>query len=57
MTKQIKVGDRVEAGSGDDHDTGRVIRFLAERVGECDVEVAWDSGVRTPAVSSDLRRI
>lgn len=25
-------------------------------IGECDVMVAWDSGVRTPAVSADLTR-
>lgn len=47
----ICVGDHVEAGKGDDHDTGRV-----ERIDSLDMAyVAWDSGVKTPAAIADLR--
>lgn len=47
----ICVGDRVEAGKGEDHDTGRVERIDSEDM----AFVAWDSGVKTPAAISDLR--
>lgn len=44
------VGDRVSGGKGEDYDAGRVLEIIdAERV-----DVAWDSGVRTPAVAADL---
>ena len=44
--RQIKVGDRVEGGKGDDHDTGRVVSIDKKaRV----AIVAWDSLVMTPA--------
>lgn len=47
----ICIGDLVEAGKGEDHDTGRV-----ERIDSLEVAyVAWDSGVKTPAAISDLR--
>lgn len=49
----VKSGDRVEAGVGDDHDTGRVVRILTATT----CEVAWDSGVRTPAAFADLKRL
>lgn len=48
------IGDRVEGGLGEDRDTGRIVALIIPPKGECDVEVAWDSGVRTPAVSADL---
>lgn len=56
-SRKIAIGTRVVGGHGNDHDTGRVIDILDPPRGECDVMVAWDSGVRTPAVSSDLRRV
>jgi hypothetical protein len=49
----VMIGDRVEAGVGDDHDTGRVVRILTATT----CEVAWDSGVRTPAAIIDLKRL
>ena len=53
--RKIRIGTRVEGGEGEDHDTGRVIGYIDPPQGECDVMVAWDSGVRTPAVSADVR--
>lgn len=44
------VGQRVEAGEGDGHDTGRVVAVIDAAT----VEVAWDSGVRTPCPIADL---
>lgn len=46
---QIKVGARVEAGVGQDYDTGRVIEIDGAMA-----IVAWDSGVRTPCPLADL---
>jgi hypothetical protein len=43
-------GDRVESGSGDDHDTGRIESIKGETA-----FVAWDSGVKTHAHISALR--
>jgi hypothetical protein len=34
-----------------------VIEFINPPQGQCDVMVAWDSGVQTPAASADLRRV
>jgi hypothetical protein len=48
----FSVGDRVEAGEGEDHDTGRVESI--EGNAAC---VAWDSGVKTPANLSALRQL
>ena len=45
------IGSRVVAGEGEDKDTGRVIDVLSDNM----VEVAWDSGVRTPAPIDILR--
>lgn len=45
-------GARVEAGTGDDYDTGRV-----ESIDGAMALVAWDSGIKTPAPLSDLRAI
>lgn len=50
------IGDLVEGGEGEDHDVGKIIAYLDPPVGECDVLVAWDSGVRTPAVSAELSK-
>lgn len=47
---EIEVGDRVEAGEGEDNDTGRV-----ESIDGDTAIVAWDSGVKTPADVSALR--
>lgn len=47
---EIEVGDRVEAGEGDDYDTGRV-----ESIDGDVAFVAWDSGVKTRANLSALR--
>lgn len=52
MTNPIEVGDRVEAGDGDDYDTGRV-----ERIDGDSAIVAWDSGVKTPMDLTALRVI
>lgn len=45
-------GDTVEAGEGEDHDTGRV-----ERIEGHMAVVAWDSGVKTPCPVRDLQRV
>jgi sRNA-binding protein len=43
MTKRkIKVGDRVEAGTGEDHDTG-----VVHEIKDSEARVGWDSGVET----------
>lgn len=47
---KIQVGDLVEAGHGDDHDTGIVERIDSDTM----CFVAWESGVKTPAVIADL---
>lgn len=48
----IQVGDRVEAGEGEDHDIGRVERIDGEMA-----FVSWDSGVKTPCPISDLKKV
>lgn len=48
--RKIRVGDRVEAGKGEDHDTGRVVEIGGDMA-----VVSWDSGVRTPAPLSLLK--
>lgn len=47
------VGERVEGGTGEDHDTGRVI----DDHGDGTVMVAWDSHVTTPAPVAILRAL
>lgn len=47
------VGQRVEGGEGEDYDTGRVERIDSPTM----AYVAWDSGVKTPAIIADLRTI
>ena len=55
MTKRyFQIGDHVEGGKGEDYDHGIVVAHLDPPEGECDVVVAWKSGVRTPAASCDL---
>ena len=49
---EIVVGDRVEAGIGDDREPGKVLAVAGKMA-----TVAWDSGVRTPTPISDLTRI
>jgi hypothetical protein len=44
------IGDRIHAGSGEDHDTGRIVAALD--AGLC--RVAWDSGVVTPCAIADM---
>jgi hypothetical protein len=52
----IEIGSKVEAGRGDDYDTGRV--FELERQNGMRVAwVAWDTGVRTWIPVSMLRKI
>lgn len=46
------IGDRIEAGEGDDHDTGRI-----ESIDGSMAFVAWDSGVKTAAPLADLALI
>lgn len=43
------VGDRVEGGAGEDHDTGRVVRVEGDAV-----TVAWDQGVTTTQPAGGL---
>jgi hypothetical protein len=49
----IEVGSRVEAGDGEDYDTGVVLSFSGP-IGRT-AHVAWDSGVRTAIHVSELR--
>jgi hypothetical protein len=49
----LQVGDRVEGSQGE---PGRIVEFLSPPKA-CDLRVVWDSGVKTPAAASDLRRI
>ena len=51
---KFQIGEQVEGGEGDDSDTGRIVAYIDPPQGECDVLVAWSSGVRTPSVSADL---
>ena len=44
------VGNRVEAGEGEDHDTGTIVKIIDRET----VLVAWDSQVTTPAAKADL---
>lgn len=46
-------GDRVRGGDGDDEDEGKIFKIKSN--GDC--MVAWESGVKTPAETSDLSRI
>lgn len=48
----LEIGDRVESGGGDDHDTGRIIAIDGDRA-----EVAWRTGVRTWQPLAMLSRI
>lgn len=54
----IRPGARVQAGEGEDHDTGRVVQIGGEydgrTIGANEAVIAWDSGVRTPADLSSL---
>ena len=47
---KFKIGDRVEAGYGDDHDTGIILGFNEPGI----ALIAWDSGQRTPCLTADL---
>jgi hypothetical protein len=49
VVEAFRPGDRVEAGEGDEHDTG-IIRSVSG--GEA--EIGWDSGTITPAKLADL---
>lgn len=48
----FKVGDLVTAGTGEDRDTGRVVKVVQDRV-----TVAWDTLVQTECVASLLTKI
>lgn len=54
MTTETKyeIGDRVEAGEGDDRDTGTVRGFDGRLV-----LVGWDQGVTTPTPVEDIRKL
>ena len=57
--RKFRTGARVEAGAGEDHDTGTVMDgTLAEMPAPAPdmAWVAWDSGVRTWTPIADLRR-
>jgi len=47
--RAMKNGTQVEAGVGEDHDTGVILALNGEMA-----EVAWQSGVRTPCPITDL---
>lgn len=47
-------GTKVEAGVGEDHDTGRIISIANDGTKWSVAMVAWDSGVRTPCPICDL---
>lgn len=49
----MQIGDRV-VSSADGDDAGKIVDYIDPPRGECDIEVAWESGVRTPAISRDL---
>lgn len=60
-TYEIEIGDKVQAGQGDEHDTGRVLAIGFDdtrpahpmnRAG-C-AWIGWDSGVQTWAEVADL---
>lgn len=46
------LGDRIEAGDGGDHDTGRIVAAIDARL----CRVAWSSGVTTPCPIEDMRK-
>lgn len=50
QSEDIRVGSRVEAGEGEDHDTG-VVQSVDGDV----AMVAWDSGVVTPCDVASLQ--
>jgi hypothetical protein len=48
---KLNVGDKVEAGRGEDHDTGVIGQIQGEKA-----FVRWDSGVSTWNPVADLRK-
>ena len=50
--EKLEVGDRVESGDGDEHDTGRV-----DEISDGKATVSWDSLVVTTQPVSMLRKI
>lgn len=46
------IGERIQAGRGEDHDTGQIIAAIDARL----ARVAWDSGVATPCPIADMTR-
>lgn len=51
MTRELKVGDRVQGGKGDDYDTG-IINSIEDGM----AVVAWDSHVVTPCPVELLKK-
>ena len=53
---RLQIGTRVSCGQvgTDEYDEGVVCAHITPPRGDCDVIVAWDSGVRTAAVGADL---
>lgn len=50
ILSNVQIGSHVEAGYGEDYDTGRVESIEGDAA-----FVAWDSGVKTVAAVSRLR--
>lgn len=47
----FKIGDLIEAGEGDGHDTGRIIGLIDARL----CRVAWSNGETTPCPIEDMQ--
>jgi hypothetical protein len=47
--RAMNAGTKIEAGAGDDYDTGRIIEINGDMA-----VVAWDSGTRTPCPVRDI---
>ena len=52
--QNVKIGMRVEAGDGDDHDAGRVLDLNPESAIGHEVLVGWDQGIQTWIEASEL---
>ena len=59
----FQVGDMIEAGDGEDHDTGEILAIGTENApewisheGDKAALVAWSCGIRTWTTTDSLRR-
>ena len=63
MTEQFKLGTLVEAGNGEDHDTGQIVEATSPDDANAMASdpntrfVAWSSGVSTWAHINDLKEL